>query len=134
MESSMTTDEGAFEAARAAWLESASDYTRLDDSIRAAILAYESAKQKEAASPAAPGMPSEQSIARWLCKSEGHTPDQVEALWTEWLPEARELIAMFAPAFEAKEREIEALKAVNRAFAGGLKDQPPLTGHIGVVR
>lgn len=37
-------DEKAFEAARQAWLESASDYTRLDDSIRAAIRAYEAAK------------------------------------------------------------------------------------------
>ena len=44
----MTIDEKAFEAARVAWLESASDYTRLDDSIKAAIIAYESAKQKEA--------------------------------------------------------------------------------------
>ena len=43
----MQIDEKAFEAARAAWLESASDYTRLDDSIKAAILAYESAKPKE---------------------------------------------------------------------------------------
>lgn len=33
-------DERALEAARQAWLESASDYTRLDDSIRAAITAY----------------------------------------------------------------------------------------------
>jgi hypothetical protein len=45
----MQIDEKAFEAARAAWLESASDYTRLDQSIKAAIAAYlESAKPKEA--------------------------------------------------------------------------------------
>ncbi len=37
-------DEKALEAARKAWLESASDYTRLDESIAAACLAYEAAK------------------------------------------------------------------------------------------
>lgn len=60
------------------------------------------------ASPA-PGMPSEEEIARWLCAHEGHTPEQVEALWTEWMDNARELLGMFGSYFEAKEREIERL-------------------------
>lgn len=43
----MAIDEEAFEAAREAWLFHASDYTRLDECIRAALEAYESAKQKD---------------------------------------------------------------------------------------
>lgn len=37
----------ALEAARVAWLESASDYTRLDASISAAITAYLAQREKE---------------------------------------------------------------------------------------
>jgi hypothetical protein len=103
-------DEEAFEAARAAWLESASDYTRLDDSIRAAILAYESAKTKEAASPAAPGIPSEEEIDRVVTglyrrfkdwSKHGFTADDVT-----WCEVRADVVALIRPAFEAKEREI----------------------------
>ena len=37
----------ALKAARVAWLESASDYTRLDTSISAAITAYLAQREKE---------------------------------------------------------------------------------------
>ena len=43
----MTLSPTALEAARVAWLESASDYTRLDTSISAAITAYLAQREKE---------------------------------------------------------------------------------------
>lgn len=50
------------------------------------------------ASPA-PGMPSEEEIARLIC---GIDPPAI------WLDEARAILALIRPAFEAKERELAA--------------------------
>ena len=47
MSQPMTLSPTALKAARVAWLESASDYTRLNTSISAAITAYLAQREKE---------------------------------------------------------------------------------------
>lgn len=67
------------------------------------------------ASPA-PGMPSEETIARAMCVVDGHDPDApygIGGRTNAWRYEdaARAVAALIRPAFEAKEREIEAMDA-----------------------
>jgi hypothetical protein len=74
------------------------------------------------ASPA-PETPSEETLARWLCAHEGHTPEQVDGLWTEWLDNARELLALIRPAFEAAEADASQWQGTLRFCEGEWSDE-----------
>jgi hypothetical protein len=66
------------------------------------------------------GLPSEEAIARLLCKLDGLNPDlprswnDDELLWTEWREPAQQVLSLIRPAFEAMHRRaIEAERVAN---------------------
>lgn len=67
-------------------------------------------KLRRLVSAASAPAPTEEEIARLLCVREGYDPNlkashfSEDALWTEWVEDARAILALFAPILAEKER------------------------------